>query len=314
MSSPLATSYLPPPALGQYRRDAIGGTDCGGYQLRGDDRHAGSRPLVSIVTVVRNGIATLGRAVESVLSQDYPAIEYIVVDGQSTDGSVELLRSLERRIALWTSEADDGISDAFNKGIALARGEVIGLLNCDDWYEAGAVRLAAEALERASVDIACGKVQYWDGDTRTYLVTSAPALLERTMTVAHPTVFVRRQCYAKWGLFRLDFRLAMDYEWLLRAKAAGARFETIDQCLANMQGGGIGDRRWRRSQREVARARAMHVAGANSALAYHSYVASSIVKGSVRRALDLVGLGSVRRWYHRWLSPVTVTMHRPPRR
>jgi hypothetical protein len=124
---------------------------------------------------------------------------------------------------------------------------------------------------------------------------------------------VRRNCYRKFGLFRRDFRLAMDYEWLLRAKSGGARFIIVDRCLANMQGGGVGDRRWRNSQREVARARAMHVKGADNAFAYYAYVARRIVIGGVRRWLDTAGLGVLRRAYHRWLSPVRVIANRDDR-
>ena len=134
------------------------------------------------------------------------------------------------------------------------------------------------------------------------------------MTIGHPTVFVRRQCYRKYGLFRLDFRLAMDYEWLLRAKAAGGCFVVVGRCLANMQGGGVGDRRWRNSQREVARARALHVHGADNAFAYNAYVVRRIVMGSVRRLLDACGLGAIRRAYYRWFSSVKVTPNRDGRR
>ena len=269
--------------------------------------------LVSIVTVVRNGAKTLPRALDSVLSQDYPEIEYLIVDGGSTDGTLDLLRANQGRIGLWISEPDRGISDAFNKGIALSRGETIGLLNSDDWYEPGAIRAAVAQMQKAGADIACGRLQYWDGDRRTYLASSDPAQLGRGMTVGHPTVFVRRDSYRRLGLFRLDFRLAMDYEWLLRAANAGARFAVVDRCLANMQGGGVGDRRWRDSQREVAKARALHLVGAGSAFAYHTYIARRLFMGSVRRLLDAIGLGVLRRAYHRWLSPIAVTSDRDDR-
>src|SRR6185295_16144009 len=122
-----------------------------------------STPLVSVVTIVRNGAHTLSRTIESVLSQDFPDIEYIVVDGGSTDGTLELLRANQDQIAIWISEADQGISDAFNKGIALSRGEIIGLLNSDDWYEAGANRAVVEEMQKSAADIACGRLQYWEG-------------------------------------------------------------------------------------------------------------------------------------------------------
>lgn len=300
-AAPMLHEYpaQPPPAArsGGRRAGEVAGAAC-------------VAPAVSIVTIVRNGAGTLPRAMASVLAQDFPGIEYVIVDGGSTDGTLDVLRSSRERIDLWSSEPDRGISDAFNKGIALSRGEIVGLLNSDDWYEPEAVRAVVEHMRQGAADIACGALQYWDGEHRTYLASSDPALLERGMTIGHPTVFVRRECYQRLGLFRLDFRLAMDYEWLLRAKSAGARFIVLDQCLANMRGGGVGDRRWRDSQREVARARAMHVPGADSRVAYHAFVARRIALGSIRRLLDAAGLGGVRRAYHRWLAPVTVVSNR----
>ena len=117
-------------------------------------------PSVSIVTIVRNGVRTLPRTLDSVLSQDFLDIEYVIVDGGSTDGTLDLLQANQNRIALWISEADRGISDAFNKGIALSRGEIIGLINGDDWYEPGAVRAIVAEMQRTGADIACGGLQY----------------------------------------------------------------------------------------------------------------------------------------------------------
>lgn len=267
-------------------------------------------PSVSIVTIVRNGATTLGRAVQSVLSQEYPKIEYIVVDGGSTDGTLDVIRSQDDRIAVWVSETDAGISDAFNKGIAFAHGDIVGILNSDDWYDPGAISAVVHALVESSADIAYGKLQYWEGNRRTYLVTSDASLLDRGMTVGHPTVFVRRACYERLGLFRLDFRQAMDYEWLLRAKVSGALFCFVDLCLANMQGGGVGDRHWRQSQREVARARAIHLPNARGVIPYWTYLGLAITKGTIRRALDALGLSAVRWWKHRYLSRIRIT---PPK-
>ena len=264
-------------------------------------------PLVSIITVVKNGMATLPRTIESVLSQDYRNIEYIVIDGKSTDGTLDVLRAFDSELSLWVSEPDSGISDAFNKGICRSRGEIIGILNCDDFYERGAVSSSVEAMQNSHADIAAGEMQYWQRDRKTFLVSSDPNQLEKSMTVGHPTVFVRRSCYGRIGLYRLDFRLAMDYEWVLRAKQQGARFVMVDRCTANMQIGGVSDKRWRDGQHEVARARALHVPGKNTAWAYHSYVGARIVKGAARRIFDRIGLGILRRLYQRWFSPVAVT-------
>jgi glycosyltransferase involved in cell wall biosynthesis len=279
----------------------------GGLRIRQAAGRANPAPLVSIVTIVRNGAAKFARAADSVLSQDYPAIEYIVVDGGSTDGTLDLIRRLDGRIAVWVSEPDAGISDAFNKGIALAHGEVVGLLNSDDWYQPGAVSAAVQALETSGADIVHGKLQYWEGTRKSYLVTGDANLLERGMSIGHPTVFVRRACYERLGLYRHDFRQAMDYEWLLRAKVSGARFGFVDECLANMQNGGTGDQRWRESQKEVALARGFHLPSARGAIPYWTYVTSALAKGTIRRTLDTLKLSAARRWYHRHLSRIKIT-------
>lgn len=295
------------PTLAGYPAEPRAASAFGGWRTRGVTVASDHQPLVSIVTIVRNGVNTFERAMQSVLSQEYPKIEYIVVDGGSTDGTLDTVRSQEDRIAVWVSEPDGGISDAFNKGIAFARGEIVGILNSDDWYEPGAISAAVHALAESGADIAYGKLQYWQNDRRTYLVTSDARLLDRGMTVGHPTVFVRRACYERLGLFRLDFRQAMDYEWLLRAKSGGARFCFVDLCLANMQGGGVGDRHWRKSQCEVARARAIHLPNARGAIHYWSYLWLAIAKGTIRRTLDVLGLSVVRRWKHRVMSRAKIT-------
>jgi cellulose synthase/poly-beta-1,6-N-acetylglucosamine synthase-like glycosyltransferase len=123
------------PALQDYVRDP-GALSCpmGG---RSSLRWAAAQPrgLLTIITVAFNSATTLERTIDSVGRQTYPNIEYIVVDGGSTDGTLDLLRQRDRDIDLWLSEPDGGISDAFNKGIALGRGEFIALLNSDDWIE-----------------------------------------------------------------------------------------------------------------------------------------------------------------------------------
>jgi glycosyltransferase involved in cell wall biosynthesis len=261
---------------------------------------------VSIVTIVRNGAKTFLRTAESVLNQDYPNLEYIVVDGASTDGTLDLIRSTDQRIAVWVSEPDSGISDAFNKGIALSRGQIIGLINSDDWYTPGAISSAVKALAETGSDICYGKLQYDCHQQAAYIVSGKADRLGRGMTIGHPTVFIRRDCYQRFGLFRLDYRQAMDYEWLLRARINGAHFSFVDRCLAHMQGGGIGDRRWLRSQMEVAMARAMHCPTVWAPLDYWRYLCWAVVKGLSRRALDAAGLSAVRSWYHKHYSALEI--------
>ncbi|MBK7083568.1 MAG: glycosyltransferase [Flavobacteriales bacterium] len=122
----------------------------GGLRLRGS-RRGPRKPLVNIVTVVYNGAATLERTIQSVLAQDHPAIEYIIVDGASKDGTLGIVRRYEDRIAYWVSAKDSGIYDAMNKGIALCTGEWVGMIDADDHYAEGAVTTAMRAAEVRTV-------------------------------------------------------------------------------------------------------------------------------------------------------------------
>jgi len=96
-------------------------------------------PVVSIITIVYNGVRHIEDTIKSVITQTYPNIEYIIIDGNSTDGTQEVIKRYEHKIARWISEKDRGISDAFNKGIAMASGALIGMINADDWYEPDAI-------------------------------------------------------------------------------------------------------------------------------------------------------------------------------
>ena len=264
-------------------------------------------PLVSVITIVLNGENDIRRCVHSVLSQDYPNVEYIVIDGGSTDGTLEVLRSFRDQIDIIVSEPDKGISDAFNKGIALAHGEIVGLLNCDDWYDQGAIRRIVHEFKARAADIVYGSMQHWtETGSPSYQVESNHQYLDRGMTIGHPTVFVKRSTYDRIGLYRTDFKLAMDYEWLLRAQTAGAVFRSVPAVLANMADGGLGCRNWVSSLREVARARSMHVHGASGRLQQLIYFVKRYLAGRTRRCLDAFGLHFLRRMFHRLFSPLRI--------
>ncbi|MFD2247689.1 glycosyltransferase family 2 protein [Pontibacter ruber] len=207
----------------------------GGYRLKGNKTRSGI--LVSIITVVYNGEKFLEHTINSVLAQTYPNIEYIVVDGGSSDGTLSILRKYDDQIAYWKSEPDKGISDAFNKGVALATGELVGILNADDWYEPDAV---ARIVSRYQPDsVLYGSLQYWNLDGSKD-VQAAPNLhfLPFEMSLNHPTVFVSSSLYHKYGVFNLNFKLAMDYHLLLRFYKAGATFIYVDGVITNMRHGG----------------------------------------------------------------------------
>ncbi|WP_025761344.1 glycosyltransferase family 2 protein [Dyadobacter tibetensis] len=202
---------------------------------------------ISIITVVFNGRKTLQSCIDSVLSQDYPDLEYIIIDGNSTDGTQEMVRSYGNKINHLVSEPDQGIYDAMNKGIALASGEVIGILNADDFYTSThTLSLVAQAFADPSVDASYADLEYvhaQDIDKVTRLWKSGEyksgAFLNGWMP-PHPTFFVRRTCYNRYGNFRLDMGSAADYELMLRLiHKEGIKLAYIPSVLIRMRAGGV---------------------------------------------------------------------------
>lgn len=215
----------------------------GGQRERGVQRSGSPfEPLVSIVTVVYNGASTLERTIQSVLAQNYPNIEYVVVDGGSTDGTVDLLRKYEDRLDLWVSERDRGIYDAMNKGIALCTGEWVALINADDWYEAGAVAKVVEAAKRrADINIVHGDIwiHYPNGHRKLKKAKRNGFLLKYwEMVLNHPSFFVRRSYY-EGRPFDATLRVSGDHKWTLAAWMRSAeQFLYLPEPLANFTAGG----------------------------------------------------------------------------
>ena len=256
-------------------------------------------PLVTLVTVCRNAGSTIERTLQSVAAQTYPHIEYIVIDGASTDGTVAMVRACPV-VTVLISEADMGIADAFNKGLAKASGEWVGFLNADDWYEPETVARVIAAAEDA--DVVHGAVRFWEGDTLKEVYYPCQDRLTWEMTVNHPSVFVRRAVYEAEGGFDPAFRLAMDYELLLRLHAGGYRFkELADTVLANMRYGGASDRRWVQALREAARAKLRHLSSPALTLAYCGW---QLVRGGMRRGCELLGLDGLVRRVRTRISPM----------
>ncbi|HJS55817.1 MAG TPA: glycosyltransferase family 2 protein [Chitinophagaceae bacterium] len=206
-------------------------------------------PLVSIITVVYNGEKYIEDVIRNVLKQSYNNIEYIIIDGGSTDNTVSIIKKYEKQISAWISEKDKGISDAFNKGIMRSNGEIIGIINSDDWYEDNAVEQVVKNIENA--DIVYGDMQLWKEKEKDFLVKGDHHFLTREMTVNHPTVFVRKESYSRLGLFDTRYELAMDYDLMLRFMVNKARFKYIPVVLANMRWEGLSDTKWLKGCRET---------------------------------------------------------------
>lgn len=228
--------FLPP------NRDRIGegGLRTVGYFKR---QHLKHLPVVTVITVVYNGRTYLKEAIRSVLYQTYPNVEYIIIDGGSTDGTLDIVREYEDRIDYWVSEKDNGIYDAMNKGIQLSLGQMIGILNSDDWYELYAIERALDTMSiNSEIGLVHGAMNRWSHDGR---LESTYGWKEKRysdilfMPFNHPTCFFRKEVYEKLGTFDTSFRTAADYDFSLRFKKAEYKSIYIDDVLANFCKGGV---------------------------------------------------------------------------
>jgi glycosyltransferase involved in cell wall biosynthesis len=178
---------------------------------------------ISIITVVLNNKEHIAGCIESVLGQNYKDLEYIVIDGGSTDGTTELIRKYEDRISRWITEPDKGIYDAMNKGIGMATGDVIGMLNADDvYYAPDVLETIARVMDGSSAEVCYSDLVYVDRSDLGKIVRywkSCPfteGLFAKCWVPPHPTFFARRSVYQKHGLFDLSYPLAADFELMAR--------------------------------------------------------------------------------------------------
>lgn len=254
-------------------------------------------PLVSIVTVVMNAASTIGRAIESVHAQRGPAIEHVFVDGGSRDGTVALIRARVRVQDYLVSEPDHGISDAFNKGVSLARGRFIQFLNADDWLSPDQIERATDLLRSASADYVFGNlVFYEDGRPRHTLAGDpgyARVIHRRMPAIGHPTVLAKRALFERVGLFDLRLRNAMDYDWLYRVHRAGGIGVYGAEIVGHMTWAGVSNTHFARTIEEVRRVavdqgRNPLLAGAEAQFRYWKTRSSHVVKSRARPLYDLV--------------------------
>ena len=175
-------------------------------------------PKVSVVTTTYNDIENLKRILAEVKKQTYPNIEHIIVDGGSTDGTVELLKELEEkepgRIS-WMSEKDNGIYDAINKGIRMATGDIVGC--CFDRYaDEGVLMRMVEIMEKEGTDGVHGDLCYMDGDRIIRKWHQGQGVIRSGWMPGHPTLYLKKEVYDRFGLYRTDYRISGDYEFMVR--------------------------------------------------------------------------------------------------
>ena len=201
-------------------------------------------PKISVVTVVRNGMPFVVQTVDSVLAQDYDNLEYIVIDGGSVDGTVDIIKLRQSKIARWISERDEGIADAFNKGLALASGDYILFLNADDVLASAGIvsQVANQILENDFPALIYGDCAYLDRESGTVLhrieVDFSQIGLRLGKMPPQPSMFSKRSYFEKYGNFDVAFKIAMDFDWFLR----GAKHERVVHTallITNFRSGGI---------------------------------------------------------------------------
>ena len=201
---------------------------------------------ISLITPSYNSALTIARTIESVIAQNYSDLEYIIIDGASTDNTKDIVLNYQKQINIkFISEPDSGIYEAMNKGINLASGEVVGILNADDMFDnENVLTNVATAFNDNKIAGVYGDVKYFSDDvnkiTRYWRAGEySEDKLNNGWIIPHPALFLRRSVYEKYGVFRTDFRLAGDYEFILRIlKIHKINLQYIPEVLARMYNGG----------------------------------------------------------------------------
>lgn len=176
---------------------------------------------ISIITVCYNSAATLERNIISVSAQTYKNIEHIVIDGNSNDGTVEIIKRHEDKISKWISEPDKGLYDAMNKGIALATGDLIGVLNSDDTFYSGTVLSEIVSFHNQnSIEASVGTIVQHTATGKVVRVYSSKKWSPEKLTIGfmppHPSIFFKKELFAKYGNYALGFVIGADYELIIR--------------------------------------------------------------------------------------------------
>lgn len=201
-----------------------------------------NQKLISIITIVYNGETEIVKTIESVASQKTKDVEYIIIDGKSTDNTMKEIQKYSDKIDLLISEKDDGIYDAINKGISLATGELIGIIHSGDYYAKEAIEFVRKEFMKSKADVIYGDVTIIneiDNNILFILQKANHRFLKKRMSLFHPSSFITKKSYQKYGAYNLEYKIAADYELFMRYLKNGLSFSYIPQNLAFFKIGGI---------------------------------------------------------------------------
>lgn len=211
-----------------------------------NDKHTN---LISIITVVYNGEKFIENAIQSVINQTYKNIEYIIIDGDSKDKTVDIIKKYEHKISYWISEKDSGLYDAMNKGIKATKGDIIGIINSDDFYADDTVLEKVQALfeKNPKTQAIYSDLVYVDADDTNKVVrywnSDNIKSFKSGWHPAHPTFFVKRDLYEKYGLFDTSFKISADYELMLRfIEKNKILLDYLPQITVKMRIGGVSNK------------------------------------------------------------------------
>ncbi|GAB3247751.1 hypothetical protein GCM10027347_03600 [Larkinella harenae] len=197
-------------------------------------------PLVSIITVCYNSQKHIEQTIQSVVNQSYTPIEYILVDGKSNDQTVAIIEHYARQFPnqiRYISEPDTGIYNAMNKGIRMATGELIGIINSDDWYESDAVERVVEVYQKFGQAVYHGIQRTFRDEQEAFLIQTHASQLPKG-NIEHPTCFIPAAIYQTHGLFSEQYRYVSDYELMLRLLKNEVPFIPLNAVLSNFRQGG----------------------------------------------------------------------------
>ncbi len=203
---------------------------------------------ISLITVVYNSVNTITQCIQSVINQDYGDIEYIIIDGNSRDGTVDIIKNYENSISTFISETDKGMYYAINKGILAATGDIVGIINADDFYTSpDIISKVVDKFEKTSCDGLYADLEYVDRKNAKKVIRFFKGGEQKTFLSGwhppHPTFFVRRSIYEEHGLYDTSFKIAADFEMMLRLiEKDKINLSYINEVMVKMRTGGASNK------------------------------------------------------------------------